>query len=110
MKMETRFDWSLSRKITVLLAALGLLLIAVTVVAALVVLVPGAPLIAILVLTQVLNAVLLLPLLAFMYGIARDRDLMGEHTASRALAASYLLGIGFILVCVVALFTIEATG
>ncbi len=41
------------------------------------VLVPGAPLITILVLTQVLNAILLLPLLVFMYGMARDRALMG---------------------------------
>lgn len=52
-------------------------------VAALIVLVPGAPLIPILVLSQVLNAVLLLPLLVFMYGTSRDRDLMDVFTASR---------------------------
>ncbi len=72
-------------------------------VAALFVLVPGVPLIPILVLSQVLNAVLLLPLLAFMYGIARDEDLMGEFTAGRASAAMYLLTIAFIAVSVVAL-------
>lgn len=76
---------------------------AVTVVAAGIVLVPGAPLITILVGTQVLNAVLLLPLLAFMYGIARDHVLMGEHVASRAAAARYLVGIVLIGICVVAL-------
>ena len=44
-------------------------------------------------LSQVLNAVLLLPLLVFMYGIARDRDLMGDHTAGRPAAALYLATI-----------------
>jgi Mn2+/Fe2+ NRAMP family transporter len=67
------------------------------------VLVPGAPLIPILVLTQVLNAVLLLPLLAFMFGVARDRDLMGDRTVSRAGATGYLFAIAFIAVCVAAL-------
>ena len=67
------------------------------------VLIPGAPLVSILVLTQVLNAVLLLPLLAFMYGIARDRHLMGEHAATKTEAAGYLVAIGFIATCVAAL-------
>ena len=44
----------------------------VTVVSALAVLIPGLPLIPVLVLTQVLNAILLLPLLAFMLAISRD--------------------------------------
>ena len=78
----------------------------VTGVAALVVLIPGAPLIPILVLSQVLNAVLLLPLLAFMYGLSRDRDLMGAYTASRATAALYLVTIVLIAVCVAALFVL----
>jgi Mn2+/Fe2+ NRAMP family transporter len=47
------------------------------------VLLPGISLIPVLVLTQVLNAVLLLPLLLFMYGLARDPDLMGGHHARR---------------------------
>lgn len=76
---------------------------AVTIVAAGIVLVPGAPLISILVSTQVLNAVLLLPLLAFMYGIARDAVLMGDHVATAASAARYLVGIVVIGICVVAL-------
>ncbi len=78
----------------------------VTGVAALVVLIPGAPLIPILVLSQVLNAVLLLPLLAFMYGLSRDRDLMGAYTASRATAALYLVTIVLIAACVAALFVL----
>jgi Mn2+/Fe2+ NRAMP family transporter len=48
-----------------------------------IVLVPGMPLVPILYLTQALNAVLLLPLLALIVGIARDPDLMGLHTLSR---------------------------
>lgn len=67
------------------------------------VLLPGAPLVSILVLTQVLNAVLLLPLLAFMYGIARNPHLMGQHVAGRTAAAGYLLAIALIGLCVVAL-------
>ena len=76
---------------------------AVTAIGAAVVLIPGAPLIAILVLTQALNAVLLLPLLVFMYRIARDRDLMGDYVAGPVLAASYLVAIALIGACVVAL-------
>lgn len=75
----------------------------VTVVGVALVLIPGAPLVAILVLTQVVNAVLLLPLLWFMYGIARDRVLMGEHTANRGIASTYLVAIAVIAVCVLAL-------
>ena len=83
--------------------------VVVSAVAALIVLVPGAPLIPILVLSQVLNAVLLLPLLVFMYGISRDRDLMGDYTASRPAAALYLTTIACITVCVGALFVLGFT-
>jgi Mn2+/Fe2+ NRAMP family transporter len=44
-----------------------------------VVLIPGAPLIPILFLSQALNAVLLLAILPFLRALARDRDLMGTH-------------------------------
>jgi Mn2+/Fe2+ NRAMP family transporter len=67
------------------------------------VLIPNAPIIPILVLTQVLNAVLLLPLLAFMYGIARDRKLMGSHAASRSMSATYIVAIVLIATCILAL-------
>ena len=70
---------------------------------ALIVLIPNAPLISILVLTQVLNALLLLPLLIFMFIIARDRSLMGEFTAGRSESAIYLVTMALIAICVGAL-------
>jgi Mn2+/Fe2+ NRAMP family transporter len=42
-----------------------------------IVLLRGMPLIGVLVLAQVLNAILLLPLLVFMYLLARDPQVMG---------------------------------
>jgi NRAMP (natural resistance-associated macrophage protein)-like metal ion transporter len=81
----------------------------VTGVAVLIVLSPGAPLVPILILSQVLNAVLLLPLLVFMYGISRDRDLMGAYTATQTSAALYLAIIAFITVCIAALSVLSLT-
>jgi len=75
----------------------------VTLLAMSLVLIPGAPMVPILVLTQVLNAILLLPLLAFMYGIARDKKLMGEHIASKKMAATYIVAIILIAACILAL-------
>lgn len=57
---------------------------AVVVMAVGIVLIPGAPLIDILFLTQALNAVLLLPLLWFMRGVASDQRIMGEHALGAA--------------------------
>ena len=51
--------------------------------AALLVLIPGAPLIEILFLSQALNAVLLLVLLPFMRALGGDRELMGRHALGR---------------------------
>lgn len=82
----------------------------VTVVGVSLVLLPGAPLVSILVLSQVLNAVLLLPLLWFMYGIARDRDLMGDYRAGRATASAYLVAIAIIAACIVALGALSVRG
>jgi Mn2+/Fe2+ NRAMP family transporter len=48
-----------------------------------IVLIPGAPLISILVATQALNAVLLLALLPFIRKIAADRAVMGAHALGR---------------------------
>ena len=62
---------------------------AVTLVGALAVLIPNIPLVTILVATQVLNAVLLVPLLFAMIGIARDRDLMGRFTIGWASTVAY---------------------
>jgi NRAMP (natural resistance-associated macrophage protein)-like metal ion transporter len=56
---------------------------AVVALAAVIVLIPGAPLIQILFLTQALNAVLLLVLLPFLRGLGRDPELMGAHALGR---------------------------
>lgn len=61
--------------------------VAVAVVAAAIVLIPGAPLVRILYLTQALNAVLLLPVLWAIRRIAGDRERLGRHALSRAGAA-----------------------
>lgn len=57
--------------------------IVVVVGAAVIVLLPGAPLVTILVATQALNAVLLMFVLPFLMVIARDRDLLGDHALGR---------------------------
>lgn len=75
----------------------------VTVAGALIVMIPGAPLVTILVGTQVLNAVLLIPLLFVMIGLARDADLMGEFTLSRVGTATHALVTAVVLACVGAL-------
>ncbi len=56
---------------------------AVVAVGALLVLIPGAPLVPILFLSQALNAVLLLVLLPFMRSLGRDVELMGAHAMGR---------------------------
>ena len=45
-------------------------------------LIPGAPLIPILFLSQALNAVLLLAILPFLRALARDAELMGEYRSA----------------------------
>jgi Mn2+/Fe2+ NRAMP family transporter len=72
-------------------------------VAVVLVLIPGAPLVKILFLTQALNAVLLLAILPFLRGLARDRELMGEYGLSRAGAALTAAVIALVAVSVVAL-------
>jgi len=75
----------------------------VTLVGAVVVLTPDVPLVTILVGTQVLNAVLLVPLLIAMVGLARDRDLMGSFATGRAGTLVYGLTTGAVVVCVATL-------
>lgn len=75
----------------------------VTLFGALAVLVPNAPLVTILVATQVVNAVLLVPLLFAMIGIGRDRDLMGPFAISRWGTVTYGLTSALVVSCVVAL-------
>jgi Mn2+/Fe2+ NRAMP family transporter len=74
---------------------------AVTALGAGIVLVPGAPLVPILFLTQALNALLLLPLLILMIFLARDRSLMGEYAATDRQTVVLVA-----LICVVALCTV----
>jgi len=76
---------------------------AVVVLGAGIVLVPGAPLVAILFLTQALNAVLLLPLLVFLIGLVRDPEVMGEHASGRVGTAALVAATGLVVVCVGAL-------
>ena len=70
----------------------------------------SAPLIRILVLTQILNAVLLLPLLLYMFGIARDCRLMGEYRASNRMLAVYVVIIALIFLCVGTLLWFTVAG
>lgn len=72
--------------------------VAVTAVAAGLVLVPGAPLITILFLTQALNAVLLLFVLPFLWVLSQDRELMG----SRAMAGGERIVSGVTLLLIAA--------
>ena len=58
--------------------------VGIVVVAAAIVLIPGAPLIPILFLSQALNAVLLLVLLPFMRRLAADPAVMGAHASGRS--------------------------
>ncbi len=76
---------------------------AITVVAAALILIPGAPLITILIVSQIINAVLLLPLLLYMFGISRDKRLMGEFAATKTMSGVYSLIIAIVAVCVAAM-------
>lgn len=66
-------------------------------------LIPGAPLVSILFLSQALNAVLLLPLLVLLMRMSRDAMLMGEYRSSRAGAIAQAATIAVIAGCVGAL-------
>ena len=76
---------------------------AVVGVAAAIVLIPGAPLIQILFLSQALNAVLLLVLLPFMRRLGRDRELMGAHALGRWGRVTTGVALAAIVACVLAL-------
>jgi Mn2+/Fe2+ NRAMP family transporter len=67
------------------------------VIGAVVVLIPGAPLVPILFLSAAVNGVLLAPLLIFLYVLANDRDLMGEHRNGRVANVMTIVTIGLLL-------------
>jgi Mn2+/Fe2+ NRAMP family transporter len=72
-------------------------------VAAVIVMIPGAPLVDILFLTQALNAILLVPLLVLMLVLARDRTLMGEDASHGAWWTLELAGAAIVMAAVAAL-------
>lgn len=76
---------------------------AVTTVGAGLVLIPGAPLIQILFLSQALNAVLLLVLLPFIRSLAEDRELMGENALGRFDRVTTALALAVVAISVLAL-------
>lgn len=65
----------------------------VVAVAATIVLIPGAPLIELLFLSQALNAVLLLVILPFLRSLAADAELMGAHALGRR--GRWVTGVAF---------------
>jgi Mn2+/Fe2+ NRAMP family transporter len=67
------------------------------------VLIPGAPLVSILFLTQALNAVLLLAILPFLRALARDEQLMGPHRLGRVGSVATAIVIGLVAVSVATL-------
>ncbi len=67
------------------------------------VLIPGAPLIPILFLSQALNAVLLLAILPFLRSLARSSELMGDHRLGRADSLASALVIALVGASVIAL-------
>jgi len=76
---------------------------AVITVASILVLIPGAPLIQILFLSQALNAILLLVLLPFIRRLAADRELMGENALGRFDRASTAIALALVAISVLAL-------
>ena len=75
----------------------------ITMIGTAIVLTPNVPLVTILVGTQVLNAVLLIPLLIAMVGLGRDRDLMGDFATGRAGTLVYGLTTVAVVLCVLTL-------
>ena len=75
----------------------------ITFIGAAIVLAPGIPLVTILVGTQVLNAVLLIPLLFAMIGLGRDRALMGRFAIGPRATIGYGVTTAVVVLCVLAL-------
>jgi Mn2+/Fe2+ NRAMP family transporter len=74
------------------------------------VLIPGAPLIPILFLSQALNAVLLLAILPFLRALARDPQVMGEYRIGRGTSAATAVVIALVAVSVAALAVLTVAG
>jgi NRAMP (natural resistance-associated macrophage protein)-like metal ion transporter len=74
--------------------------LAITGIAGAIVLIPGVPLVSLLVSTQTLNAILLLPLLVLMLRLSRDHVVLGAHVVSRGWAAVQVVVIVAVFACV----------
>jgi Mn2+/Fe2+ NRAMP family transporter len=74
------------------------------------VLIPGAPLIPILFLSQALNAVLLLAILPFLRSLARDPQVMGEYRIGRGTSAATAVVIALVAISVAALAGLTIAG
>ena len=72
----------------------------VTALAASLVLLPHVPLVPLLVSTQTLNAVLLVPLLVVMHLLSRDPETMGEYVVRPAVARAQLAVLVMVVACV----------
>ena len=70
------------------------------------VLIPSAPLISILFLSQALNAVLLLLLLPFMRQLAKDHAVMGAHAIGRGGRITTGLALALVAASVIALLVL----
>ena len=77
--------------------------IGITAAAAILVMIPGAPLVPILFLTQALNAVMLLPLLAMIIHLCRDEKMMGSLKIGRTATLLSWATFAMITIAVVAL-------
>jgi Mn2+/Fe2+ NRAMP family transporter len=71
------------------------------------VLIPGAPLVPILFLSQALNAVLLLAILPFLRSLAADRELMGSHALGRWDRLATALVLALVALSVAALLVLS---
>jgi Mn2+/Fe2+ NRAMP family transporter len=76
-------------------------------IAATIVLIPGAPLIPILFLSQALNAILLLAILPFLRSLAADRELMGAHALGRWDRLATALVLALVALSVAALLVLS---
>lgn len=74
--------------------------VAVTTIAAGVVLIPGIPLVPLLVSTQTLNAILLIPLLILLHRLSSDRHVLGIHVVSTTRRLIQAVVVVAVFVCV----------
>lgn len=81
---------------------------AAVLIAVVLVLIPGAPLVPILFLTQALNAILLLAILPFLRALARDEAVMGKHRLNRgdSLATAAVIALVAVSVGALALLSV----